>query len=65
MNELQFWVISVGIKITVTPKDNARVPILGILMALDAYNMVIHRRDAVASDLHVHFPRLGYTLSAA
>jgi glutathione S-transferase len=57
--------IAVGSKVTVTPEDNARVPVEGNLIASDAFNIVIHRRDDAAGDLHVHFPRLGYTLVAA
>ena len=57
--------IAVGSKVSVTPEDNARVPVLGTLVASDAFNIVIHRHDDVAGDLHVHFPRLGYTLLAA
>jgi glutathione S-transferase len=56
--------IAVGSKVTVTPEDNARVPVQGHLVAADAFNIVIHRSDDAAGDLHVHFPRLGYTLVA-
>ena len=55
--------ISLGSKVSVTPEDNARVPVLGSLVGCDAFNIVIHRRDELAGDLHVHFPRLGYTLA--
>jgi glutathione S-transferase len=57
--------ISVGSKVSVTPEDNARVPVLGTLVGCDAFNIVIHRHDDAAGDLHVHFPRLGYTLAKA
>jgi glutathione S-transferase len=57
--------IAVGSKVTVTPEDNARVPVEGKLVASDAFNIVIHRHDDVAGDLHVHFPRLAYTLAAS
>ena len=57
--------IAVGAKVSVTPEDNARVPVVGTLVASDAFNIVIHRHDDAAGDLHVHFPRLGYTLVAA
>jgi glutathione S-transferase len=56
--------IALGSQVTVTPEDNARVPVQGSLVAADAFNIVIHRRDDEAGDLHVHFPRLGYTLVA-
>ena len=54
-----------GQKVTVTPDDNARVPVSGTLVAADAAEIVIQRRDAVAGDLHIHFPRLGFDVAAA
>lgn len=53
-----------GTQVRVTPDDNARVPVTGTLVAADAFEVVIHRRDAQAGDLHIHFPRLGYTVEA-
>ncbi|MGJ4949769.1 glutathione S-transferase family protein [Bradyrhizobium sp. HKCCYLS20291] len=54
-----------GQKVTVTPDDNARVPVSGTLVAADATEIVIHRHDAQAGDLHIHFPRLGFEVVAA
>lgn len=54
-----------GTAVRITPDDNARVPVEGTLVAADAFEVVIHRRDAQAGDLHIHFPRLGYTVVAA
>lgn len=54
-----------GMPVTVTPDDNARVPVAGTLVAADASELVIHRRDPQAGDLHVHFPRLGFDVVAA
>ncbi|CAL78532.1 putative glutathione S-transferase [Bradyrhizobium sp. ORS 278] len=54
-----------GQKVTVTPDDNARVPVTGTLVAADASEIVIHRRDHDAGDLHIHFPRLGFDVVAA
>lgn len=53
-----------GTAVRVTPDDNARVSVTGTLMAADAFEIVIHRREERAGDLHIHFPRLGYTLEA-
>ena len=50
--------------VRVTPDDNARVSVTGTLVAADAFEIAIHRRDERAGDLHIHFPRLGYTLEA-
>jgi glutathione S-transferase len=53
-----------GMAVRVTPDDNARVSVTGTLVAADAFEIVIHRRDERAGDLHIHFPRQGYTLEA-
>lgn len=49
-----------GSVVTVTPDDNARVPVKGTLVAASDSEIVIHRKDAQAGDLHIHFPRLGF-----
>ena len=54
-----------GSPVTVTPDDNARVPVSGRLVAASASEVVIHRRDSQAGDLHLHFPRLGFDVVAA
>lgn len=54
-----------GQQVVVTPEDNARVPVAGSLVRASDIEVVIHRRDAQAGDLHIHFPRLGYTVQAA
>jgi glutathione S-transferase len=54
-----------GCPVTVTPDDNARVPVSGRLVAAGEHEIVIHRRDPHAGELHVHFPRLGYDVRAS
>jgi glutathione S-transferase len=54
-----------GAKVTVTPDDNARVPVTGTLVAASDSEIVIHRRDPQAGDLHIHFPRLGFDVLPA
>jgi glutathione S-transferase len=54
-----------GTQVTVTPDDNARVPVSGTLVAASDDEIVIYRRDPQASDLHIHFPRLGFDVVAA
>jgi glutathione S-transferase len=54
-----------GCPVTVTPDDNARVPVSGLLVAASDAEVVILRRDTQASDLHIHFPRLGFDVVAA
>lgn len=52
--------LKAGTPVTVTPDDNARVPVTGTLVAASDSEVVIHRRDDQAGDLHIHFPRLGF-----
>jgi glutathione S-transferase len=54
-----------GAKVTITPDDNARVPVSGTLVAASDREIVIHRRDKEAGDLHLHFPRLGFDVKPA
>jgi glutathione S-transferase len=54
-----------GQRVTVTPDDNARVPVVGTLLAADTHEIVIGRTDPVAGQLNLHFPRAGYDVLAA
>jgi glutathione S-transferase len=56
--------IKAGTKVSVTPDDNARVPVTGTLVATSDSEVVIHHQDKEAGDLHIHFPRLGFDLKA-
>ena len=57
--------LKAGCPVVVTPDDNARVPVRGTLVAASDREVVIHRRDPQAGDLHLHFPRLGFDVVAA
>jgi glutathione S-transferase len=57
--------LQAGCPVIVTPDDNARVPVSGTLVAASDAEIVIHRRDAQAGDLHIHFPRVGFEVVAA
>ena len=54
-----------GDQVVVTPDDNARVPVTGRLVAASDSEIVIHRHDPEAGDLHLHFPRLGFDVLPA
>ena len=56
--------LKAGWPVTITPDDNARVAVKGTLVAASASQIVIHRSDPQAGDLHVHFPRLGFDVVA-
>jgi glutathione S-transferase len=57
--------LQAGCPVTVTPDDNARVPVSGTLVAAGDQEIIIHRKDAQAGDLHIHFPRVGFDVQAA
>ena len=54
-----------GCLVTVTPDDNARVPVNGTLVAASDSEIIIHLSDPQAGDLHIHFPRLGFDVVAS
>ncbi len=56
--------LKAGCPVTVTPDDNARVPVRGTLVAASDAEIVIHRKDPQAGELHLHFPRLGFDVVA-
>jgi glutathione S-transferase len=57
--------LKAGTNVTVTPDDNARVPVTGALVAASGSEIVIRRTDAKAGDINIHFPRLGYDVKPA
>ena len=57
--------LKAGSEVLITPDDNARVPVRGTLVAAGPSEIVIHRRDPEAGDLHIHFPRLGFDVVPA
>lgn len=52
--------IAPGTRVSVTPEDNARVPVEGILVAADAQEIVVRREYSKTGAFHVHFPRAGF-----
>jgi glutathione S-transferase len=54
-----------GTAVVITPDDNARVPVSGTLVAASDSEVIIHRHDPQAGDLHIHFPRLGFDVRPA
>jgi glutathione S-transferase len=49
-----------GTPVTVTPDDNAKVPVAGLLVAADAQEVVIARESPETGRIHIHFPRAGF-----
>ncbi len=54
-----------GAPVTVTPDDNAKVPVTGTLVAANATEIILHRHDPATGDIHLHFPRAGFEMKAA
>jgi glutathione S-transferase len=54
-----------GAHVVVTPDDNAKVPVAGMLVAADAQEVVIERTSDAAGRVHVHFPRAGFEVLPA
>lgn len=51
-----------GDRVTIMPSDYARDAVAGVLVGLDARRVTIAREDERAGRVHVHFPRIKYTL---
>ena len=54
-----------GATVTVTPDDNAKVPVTGVLVAADAREIILRRDDPQTGAIHLHFPRAGFEMRAA
>ncbi|MGI4792973.1 MAG: glutathione S-transferase family protein [Janthinobacterium lividum] len=54
-----------GMPVSVTPDDTAKVSVTGTLVAIDDLEIIIHRDDPQAGDLHLHFPRAGFEVREA
>jgi glutathione S-transferase len=53
----------VGDLVDVTPDDYGKVPVRGRIVASSAQTIAIARRDDVAGDVVVHFPRAGFLVT--
>jgi glutathione S-transferase len=53
-----------GRKVTVTPDDSGRDPVVGEVIAADAVEIVVRRSDPQLGEIAVHFPRVGFAVSA-
>ena len=54
--------IPAGTQVNVTPEDYGAVSVTGSLLHLSHTTIAIRRKDPLAGDVVVHFPRLGYRL---
>lgn len=54
-----------GDRISMTPDDSGRDPVIGVLVAVSAHSVVLRRVDERVGTIHVHFPRAGFDAAAA
>ena len=54
-----------GQRVTVTPDDTGRDPVVGELVASGADEIVIKRSDPAVGEVCVHFPRAGFAVTPA
>ncbi len=54
-----------GQRISVTPDDMGRDPVIGELVAADTQEIIIRRNDPDAGEMQVHFPRAGFDAAPA
>lgn len=52
--------LKAGSMVTVTPDDNARVPVKGKLVAANAQEIILSHESKDAGEIHLHFPRAGF-----
>ena len=51
-----------GRQITVAADDYGRDPVRGVLVGSSAHHIALRRRDPLAGEVVVHFPRIGFTV---
>lgn len=56
--------IVAGTNVTVTPNDYGRIPVAGQLVRWDSNEVVITRVDKRAGNIMVHFPSIGFEVTA-
>lgn len=56
--------LALGSEVTVEPDDYGAVPVAGELMRLTQHEIAVRRRDDRAGEVIVHFPRIGYKVTA-
>lgn len=54
--------VAIGSKVQVAPSDYGVLPVTGILAAVTEDRIILARDNAGFGQLHVHFPRAGYSL---
>ena len=56
---------ALGDAVTVAPNDYGRIPVAGQLVSYRYNEIVVARADAQAGEVMVHFPNIGFEITAA
>jgi len=51
-----------GDRLAIMPDDSGKVPVIGELVASDAFSIAIRRQDPIAGEVIVHFPKAGFLI---
>jgi len=51
--------------VRVTPDDYGRIAVIGEIVSLSAQHVAVRRRDEIAGEIVVHFPRAGFLITEA
>ena len=54
-----------GQAVTVAPDDYGRDPVMGTLVFADDQRIIVSRSHKRVGEVHVHFPRQGFTIEAS
>lgn len=54
-----------GERVSVTPADYGKVPVVGELVTLELHEVAVRREDARVGEVVTHFPRIGYRVERA
>ena len=55
----------IGDRVRVSADEPVKTPIEGEIVSLSVHHIAIRRHDSELGEVVVHFPRLGYVVSAA
>ena len=61
----QLMGLELGDRVSMTPDNCGRDPVVGTLLSVSAHSVVLRRTDAKLGAINVHFPRAGFDAAAA
>ena len=57
--------LAVGERVSVTPADYGKIPVIGKLVTLQMHEVAVRREDPRVAGVVTHFPRIGYRIERA